>query len=362
MRTVQTATVASGILAAAILAAGPAAAGPKWQIDTQSWMQASVLIQPHYSFVDGAADEDDFYLRRGRLILQGQAMEGVKFFLETDNDNAGRSGYSGVSTDIQDAWLDVELGQSGHGVMAGLILLPFSLETRASAASIMGIDYNAETIKMVNDFVWRDYGAELHGTFAEKRLVYHVGVFDGYETETATLEKNPDADLRMTGHVALNVVGRGTDGGWFYSQNQLGKASYLTVGAGYDTQDKATVGLVDGEAAPDTVKDSEAWVADFQSCYVTCDRAALLLNGAWYDWDNAKFVGNTAFLEGGLLVDKKAMVTAKYSLQDPDAGTKVEDTTVGLHYFMKGQNVRGGVEYRTGDSPDWWLVGLQFLL
>jgi hypothetical protein len=29
---------------------------------------------------------------------------------------------------------------------------------------------------------------------------------------------------------------------------------------------------------------------------------------------------------------------------------------------MKNHNVRGGVEYRTGDSPDAWLVGLQFLL
>ncbi len=354
--------VAAGFLVAVAMMSGRASAGPKWQVDTQTWMQASVLIQPHVSFVDGAADEEDAYLRRGRLILQGQAMEGVKFFLETDNDNAGRNGYDNVSTDIQDAWVDLQLGQSNHGVMAGLILLPFSLETRASAASLLGLDYNAETVKLVNDFTWRDYGAELHGKFAADRLVYHVGVFDGYETETATMDKNPDADLRLTGHLAANVVGRGTDGGWFYGQNQLGKSSYLTVGSGYDRQDKATLAMAEGAVVPGSADDHEAWVVDFQSSYVASDKAALLLNGAWYDWDNAKFVGNTAFLEGGLLVLQKAMVTAKHSLQDPDGGTTVEDDTVGLHYFMKGHNVRGGVEYRTGDSPDWWLAGLQFLL
>jgi len=85
------------------------------------------------------------------------------------------------------------------------------------------------------------------------------------------------------------------------------------------------------------------------------------VNGAYYDWDNAAFKGNTAFVESGVLVGK-TMLTGKYSLTDPDDGSSTDDYTVGLHYFLKGQNARGGVEYRWGDSSNWTLVGIQFLL
>jgi hypothetical protein len=49
-------------------------------------------------------------------------------------------------------------------------------------------------------------------------------------------------------------------------------------------------------------------------------------------------------------------------LQDPEAGSEIQDYTVGLQYNLKGNNIKGGIEYRWGDSSDWWLVGIQFLL
>ena len=63
--------------------------------------------------------------------------------------------------------------------------------------------------------------------------------------------------------------------------------------------------------------------------------AALLVNGAYYEWDNSAFEGSTAFVEAGVLVDK-FMATGKWSQQDPDGGSSSEDLTVGLHYFIKG--------------------------
>jgi hypothetical protein len=342
---------------AVLMLAGAVTAGPTWELGEDSNMKLSILGQVHALHEKDAAQQNDFYLRRGRIILSGQVTDGVKFFVETDNDNAGKRG-TDVSTDIQDAFVDVRLLETAlgeHWVEAGLILLPFSFENRSSAASLLGIDYNASVIKLANTFVWRDYGAMLHGNVGT-RFSYCAGVFDGYDADGGS--KNPDAGLRFTGHVALNLVGQ-AETGWFYGQNRLPQASYLSLGAGADLQDQATLTVpAEGEAV---VTDSENYVVDLQSAFVLGSCTSLTLNGGYYVWDSAVFKGDTASVETGLLV-KKTMLTVKVERQDPDAGEAVTDYTAGLHYFLKGHGARAGLEYRWGDRSDQVLCGLQFLL
>lgn len=321
-------------------------AGPKWEIGEDGWMSLSFLGQVHYSFLDDAEDEKDFYLRRGRIIIAGQMTDGIRFFAETDNANQGKTGVD-TKTEIQDAFGDIRLGQSNQWIKFGLILLPFSFENRSSAATLLGLDYNTEVLKLNNSFVWRDYGAELAGLLGDK-IDYRVGVFDGYKAYDR-------ADLRVTGHVAFSPVGA-ADSNWFYTQNKLGKENYLSLGAGYDWQDRANVND-DG-----VEKDSDAWVADAVSGFNLGADVGLTLNAAYYDWDSISFEGNTMFVETGLLFLDKIQPTFKYSLQDPDDGDNLSDYTVGLHYFLLKHNLRTGVEYRTGDSSDWFLAGVQFYL
>lgn len=330
------------------------AAGPKWDISEDSNMQLSFLGQVHASYVEDAADKEDIYLRRARIILSGQIMDGVKFFAETDNDNAGKNGTTDIETDIQDAFVDLRLAEN-HWVEVGLILLPFSFETKSSAASLLGLDYNSEVIKMVNTFVWRDYGAELHGNFG-KKLAYRAGVFDGYDDSAST--KNPDAPLRYTGHVALNLVGE-VETGWFFTQERLGDKPYLAVGVGGDYQEEATR-IVSTNATPDKITDNEAVVFDFQSGF-NAGTLAITLNGGWFIWDNQVFKGDTRFVEAGVRRDQ-VQLTGKLSDQEPDAGEEKQDTTVGFNYFLKKHNARCGLEYRWGDNPDQYLLGVQFLL
>jgi len=317
-------------------------------------MKLRFLGQAHFLHQDNAPAENDFYLRRGRLILDGQIMDGVMFFVETDNAKAGKYGVN-ASTEIQDAFIDVRFADSTHWAKAGLILLPFSLETFSSATSLLGIDYNSETIKFTNTFVWRDYGISFHGDFGTK-FAYRAGFFDGYDSTTGS--KNPDAGLRFTGHVSYAVFGE-VETGWFYTQDKLGKkGNFLTIGAGLDNQDRATL---DGAS----VIDSDAWVLDFQSGFglggTQFGAADLSVNGALYSWDNANFHGATGFVEAGFRVGK-TMGTLKYAAQNPESADDITDITFGLHYFLKGHNARGGVEFRTGDSDDMILVGIQFLL
>jgi len=289
-------------------------------------------------------------------------MDGIQFFVETDNDNAGKSGTSGVSTDIQDAFVDFRLFQTESAeawVAGGLILLPFSFENKSSAASLLGIDYNAETIKFVNNFVWRDYGAELHGNFG-KKVSYRVGAFDGYDTySTAAIEKNPDAQLRCTGHVAVNLIGDVQTSTFFTQERLQEEGHYLSLGAGFDTQGNATRTIPAEDEMP-VSQDSDAWCIDFQSGF-DCGAVDLTVNGAWYDWDNGACDGNTSFVEAGIKAGK-VEVTGKWSLADPGAGPSKTDYTVGVDYFFKKHNAKVGVEYRWGDSNDVLLGGIGVLL
>jgi len=358
-------TVTAASLLVAGLVATPAFAGPKWEVGDDAWLSLAFLGQVHYSHMDDADQKNDFFLRRGRFILAGQVMDGVKFFVETDNDNAGKAG-SDVSTDIQDAFADVRIGHSDHWVEAGLILLPFSFENKSSAAKLLGHDYNSEVIKLVNTFVWRDYGVEVHGN-AGTVFAYRIGVFDGYDakggkgvTNPSSAEKDPDAELRYTGHLAVNVLGA-VETGWFMTQERF-EGTYLSLGAGADYQKDATRSI----ANPADSRDSTNWVVDFQSGF-ELSPVHLTVNGAWYLWDNANFDGSTAFVEAGALMDK-VMLLAKYTYQDENnnvakaARGDLHDYTAGVHYFMKRHNARAGIEYRWGESDDQILAGLQFLL
>ena len=346
--------VVTALLLTALLAAGPAHAGPKWEYGDAAWMKLDLLGQVHYSFLDGAVDEDDFFIRRFRILVNGQIMEGVKVFAQTDYTNAGKQG-SDPKFSLLDGWVDVQLFGSDHWVKGGLLPLPFSMENSSAVGALLGIDYNTEILEIANDSAWRDVGLALHGSFAN-RIGYRAGIFDGYETD----DKNADAALRFTGRIDIAVIGD-VPTGWFYVQDTLGGGTYLRIGGGYDHQNKATLVTPELFEAMAIPVDNEAWVLDFQSGYQFSGALHLTVNGAWYDWDSSEFMGNTAFAEAGLR-HNKIIGTFKYSLEDPDGSDKTNDYTAGLHYNLKGNNIKGGVEYRWGDSADWWLVGVQFLL
>ena len=365
----------AGIVAAAISVL-PVSAGPMLPMDpnTNSWIKVSAMGQLHYSYIGTAADKEDFFLRRGRVILEGQVMEGISFFAFTDIPNEGKNGVS-ASAVVQEAWMnlslvgkrsilgvDPDVSRIGdQGLKAGLILLPFSFEVRSSSSATLGIDANGEAIKLVNTLCSRDNGAELHGNFGPY-VSYLAGAFDGYDANGST--KNPDAPLRTTGHIAINLLGS-AEAGANFTEDRLNDDNYVSLGFGVDMQDEASFIAAKTNAAtqdvtPSRIEDSNNWVLDLESGG-KIGPVNLTVNGGYYEWDNSAFKGDTWFVEDGIRYSKTQLVT-KYTMQDPDAGAAVEDYTVGINYFFKKHNARVGVEYRWGDSPEQVLTGLQFVL
>ncbi|MBA4378506.1 MAG: hypothetical protein C0395_07625 [Gemmatimonas sp.] len=341
-------------LVVSTFAAAPALAGPRWDFDDGANLQFSLLGQFHAVTVADAVADRDLYLRRGRLIFSGQIADGVKVFAETDNDNAGNAAVSSVSTDLQDIFVDLRL-RGDHWLEVGLILLPLSFENTSSAASLLGLDYNAEVIKLANTFVWRDQGLMLHGACGGK-FAYRAGVFDGYEVGTT---KNPEAAPRFTGHLEYAAVGAAPTG-WFHGQERLGGDPYLLLGTGIDYQRRANRAGYVSAADPGWTIDSRAFVVDLQSGFVAGGMFGTL-DAGWYDWDNLNFHGSTWFVESGLRRDR-VQLTGKFAAVEPGVGDAIRNLTAGLHYYRLKHKLRYGVEFSTGDSPNQLLAGVQFLL
>ena len=59
----------------------PAHAGPKWDFGEEAWMKLDLLAQVHYSFLEDAENESDFYLRRFRILVNGH----TSYWITTSN-------------------------------------------------------------------------------------------------------------------------------------------------------------------------------------------------------------------------------------------------------------------------------------
>ena len=61
-------------------------------------------------------------------------------------------------------------------------------------------------------------------------------------------------------------------------------------------------------------------------------------------------------------MDYLGLLDVEDAIEMLEEGDELMDTTVGIHHFRKRHNVRAGLEYRWGDSPDQVLLGFQILI
>jgi hypothetical protein len=159
------------LLAAAALALVPMSASawsPKLEVSDTTWVQLGYLHQFWYQSVDdGAASGDDpsneFFTRRSRVMLLGQATENIHFFLNYDAA-AGNGGGARQDPVLTDAMIDYRFSPA-FNLVVGRQLVPFSIDNNTSAVTLTGIDY--PTRALVNQptnpsgAFWRDDGIQV---------------------------------------------------------------------------------------------------------------------------------------------------------------------------------------------------------
>ncbi|MGB4270121.1 MAG: selenite/tellurite reduction operon porin ExtI [Spirochaetota bacterium] len=310
-------------------------------------------VQAYSQYKDGKPESDywskDTMIRRSRIIVKGQAAQGVEFFMETDapkqeNDNNAQADVTknGKYLFTQDAYIDFTIAKELK-IAFGHILLPFMHHNRQSAVTLLCADYTAAIVP-VGGNVWRDTGIEFRGLLANGLIDYRIGVWDGKDRDTTPPITNKNDMPRYTGRVQVNL--KDAEEGFFYSGNYLGKKSIISFGFGVDyQQDVYVTGIT-------KAKDYTAWTVDVYFDHPIGANNVLTLQGAYVNVKNGVFgvaaeKANMYFAEGGFLINGTWQPVARYYYKETENGTKskISEIAGGLNYFIKGHNANIKVEY-----------------
>jgi Phosphate-selective porin O and P len=184
---------------------------------------------------DPIADREtrNLFVRRIRLITGGQVAKRVTFFVETDAPNLGRTTTGkniSPAVIVQDAFASFAAADA-LTIDAGLMFVPFSRNSLQSAATLLPIDYGANTFAQsaaTQSSTGRDTGFQARGYLAAKHVEYRLGAFQGARDPAS---HNP---FRYAGRVQLDLLD--PEVGFFYTGTYLGKKRVAAIGAAFDKQ------------------------------------------------------------------------------------------------------------------------------
>lgn len=323
---------------------------PKMEVNEDVWMQVGFLGQMQFEMVEdgtGSGDKwtNDFFARRARIMGMGSVHKNVKFFFDTDVPNAGKSRNN---SDLvwNTGFIDLQF-MPEFNISMGRILVPFSVENRASAALLLGIDYNLRATKVPtladDKAFWRDDGVEVRGLLVDGLIDYRVGLFRGSREDNEITGNNPDENMRSTGMVMINLGD--AQPGWFYNMNSLGALNILSFSAGYDYISLSGNGVEDHKAYNVGAHLDQPLGA-----------GRIVGSAAFYDWDGPYYSGQTASAQAGFLMDcpfregSQIQPVLRWQYQDPDNGAELNTFNIGLNYFLKGHNINFKADYAINDG------------
>lgn len=277
--------------------------------------------------------QQDFYLRRARLIFGGDIGEDISFFFETDDPKLGivpknlASGF--VIQDAMMEWRPSKVFQ----VVGGLMIVPFSRNGLQSTLSYMTLDLSpisTVTNSVTQSSALRDVGFEAKGFFFDDHLLYRIGEFGGER------DANGHNSLRTAGYVQYDFFAR--EKGYLFSGTTLGKQKLLAVDGGFDTQGTYR-GLSANVAAALPVHQGDEVAAQFQYIHyhggtkfpTIADQNDYLLEGAYYS--------HRAKIQPFVKCDAQNFVNSV------DATKTIHRAGFGANYYIRGQNLKWTVQY-----------------
>lgn len=353
----------------AVEPAPPAAVAPppaelKWfepvasplKIETPtSNIKFGLLLQPQFESLgsptlDGMSN--NLFLRRTRVLIGGTLFGDLDFFFETESANLFKAGADGTKgsagVNVQDAFLTYKFLGDQLKLDVGYMLTPNAHNALQSAASLLGLDYFANSFLHSNAFnsatppAGRDLGLELRGLVVDGLLEYRVGLFQGLREPAS----DPPAEVasqnmfRLMARLQLNLLDPET--GFFYGGTYLGAKKILSFGASFDFQDDYKYFAVDG-------------ILDHP-----LGAGVLTAQVNFAQWDGGDFIAalpkqNAIMAEAGYTFEglKLAPVVRFESrnVSDGDAGDETR-IGLGLSYWAHGHNFNVKAFFTRINVPD----------
>lgn len=246
---------AVAVLSVLLLAgAAPADAQAIIKISDTASLKFGVLLQgwadwtelPNASNTDTIGYQQNFYLRRARILFAGRLAKDVYFWFETENSNLGRAAAPstnkalGTGLQVLTAWGEWRIADE-FMLEGGLIRVPYSRIAMTSAASQLVLDTPSTTYLQQTATQStggnRDTGFLARGYFLGHRLEYRVGAFQGVR-QTAQSKNS----FRYVGRLQYQLL----DLEDMYSPTYIASTSYagsylgdkkvLAIGGGFDAQ------------------------------------------------------------------------------------------------------------------------------
>src|SRR3989454_9529318 len=236
------------VLATSLLLA-PAAFATKVPIPIEgATLNVSVQVQTEALIMENGAPNGtdasyDVFVRRTRLLANGDINQNFSYLLQIDNANFGKFGNFGGRAIVQDAWLGwAPTGITGGNVLyidAGLLLIPISHHLLESTTNFITADVHTDEFRFpANPFQGlRDTGIQLRGWWLDKKIGFRGGVYEGYAPIDTTTPPStcvapgtpppappavaspvyitPKRYPQFAGFVNFDVIGS-EEGGWLY--------------------------------------------------------------------------------------------------------------------------------------------------
>jgi len=312
------------LLAASLLLA-PAAFATKIPIPIEGatlnvsvQVQTQVLINENGA-VNGSDPSYDIYVRRTRLLVNGDISQNFSYLFQIDNANFGKYGNFSGRAIVQDAWIGwAPTGITGGNVLyidAGLLLIPISHHLLESTTNFITADVHLDDFRLpANPFQGlRETGVQVRGWWFDKKVGFRGGVYEGYApiatpgivsttnpasvcvapgtppppTGTAPVSCiTPSRNPQFAGFVNFDIIGS-EEGGWLYGAYKWGKAPIVSVGGSVVYQSKALKNPFGNLA------DQKLFSADVYVNFPQSEDAELVLEATGYLNKNGSGSANT---------------------------------------------------------------------
>lgn len=295
----------NALLAASLLIA-PAALATKVPIPVEgASLNVSVQVQTEAMVTENGAPNGsdpafDIFVRRTRILVNGDISQNFTYLIQVDNANFGKFGNFTGRAIVQDAWVGwAPTGITGGNVLyidAGLLLIPISHHLLESTTNFITADVHTDEFRFPgNGFpALRDTGIQLRGWWLDKKIGFRGGLYEGYTpflqgtaascvTATTNTCITPKRNPQVAGFINFDLIGS-EEGGWLYGAYKWAKDPVLSVGFSGVYQSLAirntTTGV--GTAANPNLTDQKLASADVYLNLPQSEAAELVIEAVGY--------------------------------------------------------------------------------
>lgn len=276
--------------------------------------------------------QQNFYLRRARLMMGGNIGENLSFFFQTDDPKLGITPKNlATGFVLQDAFMEYKVNKHLQ-IAGGEMLIPFSRQGLQSTLSFYSIDISA--VSTVNNTALqqsalRDMGFQARGYFFNDRLQYRGGVFAGER------DVNGRNSMRQTLYLQYDFFSPEKE--YAYAGTALGKRKILAVDVGGDKQ--SSYRAYSANIANDTpVRGGDEVGLNFQ--YLHFDGRQKFTSIP----DQNNFLAEAAYYVHKAKVQPFARFETQNFVAAVNNTKNINRVGGGLNYYIRGQNLKWSVQ------------------